>query len=826
MKKILSAAAFVLIAFSAFSAEGNLLLNPEFDFHSFTGHREGKPRNAESGNVAYWNTDSWGDIKACYPLKVPSEVKPGFFVKNFVEIKPGKKMSQFMTLPEAGLMHGSSVSLMVNVFQKMPNAVTARIKALKLDSQDGEWSPADFGLADKRTFPKQSRGELVVAKEESVSSKNNGNSLLKIDNFVIPGKIVAGEKSSSESINTIALEVEFRNNSNQSAWVMAPSLVNEKTAERPSFTAREAYPWYRHIPRTIQKLWKGEAVHIIVMGSSIDRGSANPPLYLYNEDPSSPDFKKPVCDRDKFAPKDAGRPELSKSASSWSQHYFSYGGRLKLELMRKFNLTPDKVLINFMACDGSCLGEAHSGLKDYFSLSLSPAPNDNGHLEGTKWEELYPELFKRPSGPRPDLVIFGSGANEKTDTPDEIAVFEGMIRWIQRHYPDTEILFCMYDNGSYTPNIGDAQTISLRYQIPYLDCGRTFADILSYCNPRAFIPKDGHPQAAAHYVWFKQLEKAFECKDPIVPGIVQVQLPEQIHANSYGWEGEMLTFDEKSPRLKDNIFILEDTAVNFWASYNKEIDSKQVKTFMDAKDIHLRNVNMSRRDIRNSTGRYGNLPLGDRHVLEINAPGAAFKAVDSKICPDRRFFAADNQQWKIKNKNIQDFSSERGAPYGSRIMILAPGEEAEIDIVGTDISIAYLDFAEGGTLELSVNGKDMLKQPTNIPFKTIDGRELYMENRKGIIGLGYGWHKISVRAAGGPVKLFGIYSYDSRSGKSMERVLRGNAVPGEKLSFSLPFRNRPFLNCSGGLAVSIDDVTPGGVNFSGNAPGSFEIIGE
>jgi hypothetical protein len=42
----------------------------------------------------------------------------------------------------------------------------------------------------------------------------------------------------------------------------------------------------------------------------------------------------------------------------------------------------------------------------------------------------------RADGPGPDLVIFGSGANEKTDTPDEVAVFEGAIRWIQRHHPE------------------------------------------------------------------------------------------------------------------------------------------------------------------------------------------------------------------------------------------------------------------------------------------------------------------------------------------------------------------------------------------------------
>ena len=179
-----------------------------------------------------------------------------------------------------------------------------------------------------------------------------------------------------------------------------------------------------------------------------------------------------------------------------------------------------------MACDGSGVGEAHSALKEYCSLSLPPSPEINGQKKGNSWKELYPGLFSRPEGPGPDLVIFGSGANEKTDTPDEIAVFEGMIRWIQQHYPNTEFLFCQFQNfGGYTSNPGDLQALSLRYQIPYMDFGKSGDDIVRWCNRYALVPLDGHPQAAAHYLWFKQLEKAFECWDPIVPGQAQLQLP-------------------------------------------------------------------------------------------------------------------------------------------------------------------------------------------------------------------------------------------------------------------------------------------------------------
>ena len=137
--------------------------------------------------------------------------------------------------------------------------------------------------------------------------------------------------------------------------------------------------------------------------------------------------------------------------------------------MEKFDYPMDRLLLNTMACDGSSISEAHSGLAEYASLSVPPDPGANGHRAGKTWQQLYPALFARPEGPRPDLVIFGSGANEKVDGADEIALFEGAIRWFQRHYPDTEFLFCMWQNReSYTPNTGHLMELSLRYGIPYV----------------------------------------------------------------------------------------------------------------------------------------------------------------------------------------------------------------------------------------------------------------------------------------------------------------------------------------------------------------------
>ncbi|MCK5845220.1 MAG: hypothetical protein KAG97_10965, partial [Victivallales bacterium] len=471
----------------------NLLLNSDFDFHSFVNHRNGKAVSYQSHNIAFWNNDAWGDVTVVRESHVKSDIRPELTTRNLIRIAPGKKFWQFFTLPEAALSHGEKISLNVFGYQNKLSALRAKIKLMKLDSEDGEWSPKDFGMTEKRVFSKHSRGELVVAKEYSVSRKKKGRVELKIEGAEILGGFTLGNKSHSKDINTIGIVVEFENASKDGVvWIWHPCLTRGEESVDTLLNFRKMESWYRHIPRTIQKLWKGEPVHIILMGSSIDRGSANPPLYPYDENPKSKKFKTPLTDAyyGKFDTKVVGRPELNDYYGE-SRHYFSYAGRLRMELMRKFNLSVNKILLNFMACDGSCVGEAHSGLAEYCSLSIPPGENANGHKTGKTWKTLYPGIFSRPEGPRPDLVIFGSGANEKTDTPDEVAVFEGTIRWIQRHYPDTEFLCCQFQNkGSYTSNPGDLQALSLRYQIPYLDYGKVGDDLTRWCNRYAFVPRD------------------------------------------------------------------------------------------------------------------------------------------------------------------------------------------------------------------------------------------------------------------------------------------------------------------------------------------------
>ena len=284
----------------------------------------------------------------------------------------------------------------------------AKIKLMKLDSEDGEWSPKAFGMQDGRSFPKHSRGELDAAKEYKTSIAKGGSAEWEIKNAEIIGKISVGNKSGSGDINTIGIQIEFENaDTTASVWIYSPGLTVSGKSMHYIPEAREMAPYYRYIPRTIQKLWKGESIHIIVMGSSIDCGVANPEMYLYDENPDSKTFKQPLAEG-LFDAAKAGRKDLDGYFGEW-RFYFTYAGRLKLELMRKFNLPANKICLDFMAYGGSSVGEAHSGLKEYCSLSLPPDPLLNGQKKRMRWEELYPDLFSRKEVPVPDLVIFGSG---------------------------------------------------------------------------------------------------------------------------------------------------------------------------------------------------------------------------------------------------------------------------------------------------------------------------------------------------------------------------------------------------------------------------------
>jgi hypothetical protein len=479
-----------------------------------------------------------------------------------------------------------------------------------------------------------------------------------------------------------------------------------------------------------------------------------------------------------------------------------------------------------MACDGSSVGEAHSGLKQYCELLIPPDGGWNAHVAGKSWKELYPGLFSRPEGPRPDLVIFGSGANEKTDAPDECAVFEGMIRYIQKNYPGVEFLGCMYQNkGGYTPNPADMQALAMRYQFPFVDFGIINDRLTRWINPNAIGNNDGHPQAAVHYIWFKQLERAFECAGPVVSGFPQLHLPERVMQTTYNWEGEMARYLEGDKRfIRPNIVILDDSAFNCWASPEKTPpkgkEGPRGVVFIDG----LRNTVYARRayryiNPRNSFYRHGRLSFGDRHVVELSAD-YKFNGIDCKRSPKRYYTGVESKLFKGITK-VQPYASQTGFPYGRFVTVLKPGESCQVALAGNGFSVAWVDTPKGGILQAEVDGRKCFETAANVPYVSQTKEKFFMENRKGISGLPYGVHTITLKAAKAPVTVMGIFAYDMRSNTSWQKVIHGTADNNE-FKFEPAFNAVPLIDCRGSLKVK--SVTREKAVFSGT--GTFTAAGE
>jgi len=815
--------AAVLLASPSFAEDDrpprNLLLNSSLGFHCFANSRTGRADCFQAGAVACWNQDAYGDAEVCRATRTQA-LRPVFPVENVVAIHPGKRLYQFSLLAEMGLDHGESVSFSVHGRQPAPGSLQAAVHLMRLDSQSGQWTPP----ADGRSFPRHSRGELVRGPSYAAASGAECDFRVVLEDCRIVGAFTEDPDQSTDQPNTIGIEVELVNRSpDKDVWVYAPCLCRGAKAKSLLPDLRPLPDAYRGIPRTIQKLWRGEPLHIMIMGSSIDRGSANPPMYLYDEAPQSPSFKQPQGGRE-FDGTAVGHPEWNDYVGWW-QHYFMYGGRLRRLLMEKFDYPIDKLLLNTMACDGSSISEAHSGLAEYASLALPPEPGANGHRAGKTWQDLYPALFARPEGPRPDLVIFGSGANEKVDGAAEIALFEGAIRWFQRHYPHTEFLFCMWQNReSYTPNTGHLMELALRYEIPYLDFGRTASLATRHCNSYALCPRDGHPQAAGHFLWAKQLERAFDVADPIQPGRGQLHLPERVHPATLGWEGDVSTYATPHARIHEGkAFVLDDTMVNLWATAKDPL----VEIRLDGRISEgSRRRPSARRDLRNSTFATGVLTLGDRHVVEAAGADARLVAVDSKIIPDRGWHPVDSPRWTLGGLKVEPFESAWGGPYGAKQVQIPAGQSVQTELPGTAISIAYVDRENGGVAAVDVDDRESLRQATNVPFTTADGKSLCMENRRGIRGLPFGMHVVRIRAVDGPVSLLGAFTYDTRPSRDGQRVIRGTAWPGETLSFHPPFGARPVVMCSGELQAATGDVSASAVRFGGRGPGGYEVVGQ
>ena len=311
-----------------------------------------------------------------------------------------------------------------------------------------------------------------------------------------------------------------------------------------------------------------------------------------------------------------------------------------------------------------------------------------------------------------------------------------------------------------------ATYVAEHYGIPFIP----FADMIgklqrSTCTYQLCA---GHPPASVHYLWSQQLLQAFEAAESSEPGLEQRQLPERLNSYSYGWEGDMTTVTAPSSRIAGNRFIVEDTVFNVWAVKDADtpwtirIDGKECK---DAG----RGYPMSSRDIRNSTFVYGKLSLGDRHIVEIVGQNPKIASVDFKTCTRREFFGMGSPRWKLGGAAVVNFKSDWGAPYGTEAVTLAPGSAINIEVDATDISVAFADDPKGGELVVSVDGQERLSIPSNQPFIDSDGKNRYMENRRGICGLVFGKHNIALQVRGGPVTLLGLFTYDSRgSGQNVK----------------------------------------------------------
>jgi hypothetical protein len=706
-------------------------------------------------------------------------------VTGVVRIAPGKRLYQFNTFPELGCLPGDVLSLTVRGFQTGGGRLEARMTVVRLESADGQWSPEDFGCDDERTFQRHGRGEFVTGvRKMARGPEQPGTITLQVETLSLETTFERKPESSSEYTNAVALVVEFANIADVGdVWLYAPMLVKDTRATTEFASGRPVPEYYTRLPITIGKLVRGEPIHILALGSSIDTGDANPRLYIYDEKTESPMYKQPLWNG-QFNAEGVGRSDLEDYIGAAKQ-YVKYTGRMRRELMRKFDLQVSDILLNAMSCGGSSIGESHSGFGTYTALEWPPGPQ-NGHPRGKQWEELYPRLFADGNRPAPDLVIFGHGHNERIDAPDGIAVYEGAIRWFQKRFPRVEFLFCQwhhsYDNANIPP-VPERRKLCEHYGIPFIDIVPLVETLTRHwCNYYALCPDGGHPQAGAHAIWFRQLEQMFDMADPLQPFAPQKRLPSRYNPYSYGWSGQIATYTAPHPRILGSRMIIDDTAFNLWCTDGSE---EWMTIIIDGKKLERgpagNGRQMSKRDERNSSFVHGRLSLGDRHIIEVlsgqkdkdGKEGGDEKevktevevaALDCKICDRRRFFPVDAPEWTPSDGVLpaQSFASAWGAPFGDRIVTLQPGQSLRIDIEATDLSAAYLDAADAGELHVVVDGTKLLTQPCNLPFTDTDGTQHYLENRRGIRSLEFGNHTVELRAANAPVSVLGLFTYDSR----------------------------------------------------------------
>ena len=74
--------------------------------------------------------------------------------------------------------------------------------------------------------------------------------------------------------------------------------------------------------------------------------------------------------------------------------------------------------------------------------------------------------------------------------------------------------------------------------------------------------------------------------------------------------------------------------------------------------------------------------------------------------------------------------------------------------------------------------------------------------------------------------VLGLFTYDARPHRDSERRLTGLASPGETLTLTPTFRARPVVIAHPPLSVRPGEIARDRVIFSGDGPGTYEVIGE
>ena len=680
-----------------------------------------------------------------------------------VMLRPGGRISQFIALTDLGKsLRGESLSLAVEARQPVHGNVRAALSLMGMESEGGTWTPDELGdFEDSSRFYRHGRGELIrLGSVHAVSPASEGSFRIAAEGLLVDWHFEHESKvTSGDFRNAVGILVEFENTGSEPVLLCEPVLTVGAKAGDAFVTGRALPDLSRQIPRTMAKLIAGEPIHILTLGSSIDRGSANPRLYLYEENPCSPAFKRPIMHDRPFKADAVERPDL-KGYIGWFQHYFMCTGRLRLELMDRFDVPVDRILLNVMACDGSSIGESHCAFSEYTGFLNPPAANENGHADGDlRWEEIYPRHFANGRIPPPDLVVFGSGHNARIDHPDEAAVFEGAIRWFQRHYPDVEFLNAMWIREPDDGLVKSMPALCSHYGIPYLDIAGMIQGLRESCNKFAVMPDGGHPQAGAHYLWFKQLEKAFEVVSPLAAPKPQKRLPPRWNKYSYLWEGDMRTIEAPGDRIVGKTrFIVAEGPFNLWAEH----DDKEAMTIAINGKIDKGASNHPKRSSRNASFLYGRLDPGERYVIEVMGNKPRIHAFDEKTAPGKITIPAGDAGWQC-DAPAEPFDSAWGHPYGDKVYSLCTGEIAVVEAEGDVLSVDWLDQRGGGTFAVCVDGKKAWEQTTGEPFVTQDGESHWMENRRAIRGLAPGRHRLEIRILNGEVDIIaaGFYTVNA-----------------------------------------------------------------